>query len=261
MNFYFKMNKIKGKVCISLLTKDSSKWLPHSLKNVEKYASYFEDYYCLIVDGYSKDVTKLIANSWCKGDTNRRKFVTQPTEGLERMKSLVEARNFVIDQFKSQFGSDVYLLLIDSDSPNTTPFDEEGFLSSFKTDKEWVCMFPNQKGEYYDLWALRDTILNEDYQLKFRGLQWNGEMQNALKPYQQSKYSKDGFWPVYSAFGGAGLYKSKYILDSNTRYKDETEYMLNNKKYIVPVCEHVPFHYGIKGEKYINCKWIIGDHL
>jgi len=254
------MNKIKGKVYISLLTKDSSKWLPYTLKNVEKYASFFEDYYCLIVDGYSNDGTKLIANSWCKSDTTRRKFITQPTRGLERMKSLVEARNFVIDTLKSEFDEDIYLLLIDSDSPNAQSFSEEGFLSSFKTDKEWVCMFPNQAGEYYDLWALRDSELNEDYLIKFRGLSWNGEMQLALKPYQQSKKSKDGFWSVYSAFGGAGLYKSKYILDSQSRYKGETEYMFEGKKYIVPVCEHVPFHFSIQGNKYINCKWIIGDH-
>jgi len=177
--------KIKGKLLISILTKNSSSFLPHVLKNIEKYASLFDDYYCLIVDGFSTDNTYLITKSWIKSDPLKRYFITQPSSNLPRGESLNEARNFVIDFLKPQFGENVYLLLLDSDSPNVVPFDIQGFLSGFDSSAapKWSALFCNQKNnKYYDILALRDSTLTENYQLKYRKLSWhNGTMQNALK--------------------------------------------------------------------------------
>ena len=135
---------IDGTILIALITKNSNKWISDVLLNVEKYASFFSSYNTLIVDGYSTDNTKDISDFWCSRDPINRTFLLQATKNLNRMDSITEARNTVINYYKSVFGKNVYLLLLDSDSPNQGPFNEIGFLSSFTCDFPWVGMFPNQ---------------------------------------------------------------------------------------------------------------------
>lgn len=267
MSNHSQPQKIKGKVLISLLTKNSTSFLPYVLKNVELYANLFEDYYCLIVDGFSTDNTYLIAKSWIKSDPLKRYFTTQPSSNLPRGDSLNEARNFVIDFLKPQFGEDVYLLLLDSDSPNVVPFDTQGFLTAFNSSNvpNWSALFCNQKNnKYYDILALRDSTLDENYQLKYRKLSWhNGSMQNALKKYETTKTDPSGFYPVESAFSGAGLYKTVDIKDAKYQCSKEWLNPDDNKVYKVFECEHVPFHKDIiknGGKLYINCNWFIGEH-
>ncbi len=260
-------NKIKGKLLVSLLTKNCKQYIPYVLKNVEKYASLFESYYCLIVDGYSTDSTELICKSWCKTDHTNRLFLHQPSKQLPRNESLNEARNFVISTLKPQFGEDVYLLLLDADSPNAVEPDLKGFLKAFNTDIDWTALFCNQKNDkYYDILALRDVTLVENYQMKYRYLSWSdGSMQNALKKYEKTKADPSGFYPVESAFSGAGLYKTNRIEIANAKYKCTAQWKNPDNNRIIEVfeCEHVPFHQDLIKQNYklyINCDWYIGPH-
>jgi glycosyltransferase involved in cell wall biosynthesis len=256
---------IKALVCIGLITKNVGKYLPKTLKTVEVYASLFQDYKCLIVDGYSNDSTKIIASSWCKANPDKREFLLQTTKGLDRMPSICEARNMVLTHFKQSFGKDVYLLLLDADSVSERA-DIEGFLNAFKTKLNWGALFPNQLKTYYDLYALRDHILQENYQLKYRHLRWDdGTMSNAMKKYQHSKEHPSGFYPVKSAFGGAGLYKTEYIKD-NCVYTDKEQWLNTDdgRVYLINTCEHVTFHSCLNEngcEMFINCNWYTQEHF
>ena len=258
MPIVFQMDPKQYNVVIALLTKNCAKFLPHVLKNVEAYASNFLSYTCIIVDGYSTDLTEIICKSWCRSDREHRIFGRQPSANLPRMQSLTEARNYVLDSTRQMWGPQTLLLLLDADSPNMT---QEGFLTCFKRD-DWDALFVNQKNTYYDLWALRDDELSEDYQIKYRGKSWNGEMQAAIAPYQKPKQPTDGdttFHKVRSAFGGAALYKTTSI--GNARYTCTT--YNSELKGHVHVCEHVPFHEAIVangGSLFINCKWYNGEH-
>ena len=94
------------------------------------------------------------------------------------MDSIVEARNHILDFFSSQFGPDVYLMLMDGDHPNGQPVDINTFLTCFdfqqsvKPIPEWDALFPNQHECYYDTWALRDVRMPMDYQVMFEHLSW-----------------------------------------------------------------------------------------
>ena len=249
------------KVCIALLTKNCAPYLPRVLKNVEAYASCFSSSHVWIVDGYSTDLTGVICNSWCKSSPQTRFFLHQPSNHLPRGESLTEARNYVLELTRSYWEEGTYLLLLDADSPNAVPLNIEGFQTCFSRE-DWDACFVNQQGEYYDLWALRDDQLTEDYQIKFRHLSWgNGSMQSALKPYQQPKRGTDGsFYPVKSAFGGAGLYKT-WSIPSHARYECTTICTIDGQPYKVPVCEHVPFHEAfVHAKLVINTTWVNGDH-
>jgi glycosyltransferase involved in cell wall biosynthesis len=274
---------IKGKLIVSLLTKNCSKWIPKVLKNVEQYISLFEDYYCLIVDGYSNDGTQIICKSWVKNEEkegeNKRVFINQPSSNLPRNESLNEARNFVIDTLRPQFGENVYLLLLDADSPNAYPLDPSsviGFLKAFLKEgiPNWTGLFCNQRNnKYYDILALRDETLTENYQFKYKHLGWHdGSMQKALQKYETTKKHPSGFYPVVSAFGGAGLYNTQHLKEIEEKSKTELKYecwvnFFNEQLNRVErrfECEHVPFHSSIVKNGYslfINCDWYIGEHL
>lgn len=260
-----KLNMIEGTLCIGLITKNIANYLPKTLKTVSEYTSLFTDYRVVMVDGYSTDATKIIASSWCKADPERREFILQPTQGLQRMPSICEARNQVLSHFSPLFGEGVYLLLLDADSPNAVPFEVDGFLSAFTPERIniWDAIFPNQRKEYYDLYALRDEQLSENYQLRYRHLNWqDGSMQRALLKYQSPKQDSTGLYPVKSAFGGAGLYKTTNIKGVTYGYKEQWVY--NGQTYVIDSCEHVILHQQLveKGCKlYINCNWYIGEHV
>lgn len=254
------MNAItsKYKVCIALLTKNVQLFVASVLQNVTAYAQCFNDYECLIVDGYSTDSTASICAAWCRDKPTKRKFVRQPTAHLPRMVSLTEARNFVIDYFRPQFGKNTLLLLIDADSPNATPItdDLEGFMYAFRYVDDWSAVFANQPTVYYDAWALRDVTCPIDYQLAT-------DMQVAAAKAQQRKDPELGLWPVVSAFGGAGLYKTSCI-PKKAKYS-HTVFYTNQNGTITQCnqCEHVAFNSAIVqagGRLFVNCKWLIGDH-
>ena len=256
------MNPKNYTLLVGIITKNNENTLPYVFLNIEKYISLFKNYNALIVDGWSTDKTKNISDKWCSKDIENRNFILQKNSNLGRMDSLVEARNTVIKFYKDFFNEFTFLLLLDSDSPNVPPINLEGFLTCFKRN-DWIALFPNQPTKYYDLYALRDSLLDMDYQIKYRNLKWNGEMQNALKKYESPKFSEDGFWPVKSAFGGAGLYKTDVIKKTNAEYKSTTEIIINNINYKVPVCEHVPFNEQLLkdgGNLFVNCNWVNGDH-
>jgi hypothetical protein len=253
------MNPNNLTLLIGLITKNNLTTLPDVLKNVETYASVFLDYNTLIVDGWSTDGSFDYCQNWSAKDKDKRKCILQQSFSTQRMDNLVEARNTVLEYFKTKFNNTTLLLLLDADSPNVPPLDLKGFLTCFDNQDDWVALFVNQPNIYYDLWALRDSELDMDYQIKYKHLSWNGEIQAVLRPYNQPKTSTTGFWPVKSAFGGAGLYKTDVIKKTNAFYKATT--IVNEN--LVSVCEHVPFHEALLkhgGKMFINCNWINGDH-
>ena len=262
--------KIKGCCCIGLITKNVSKWIPYVCKVIEQYASFFTDYKVVFVDGYSTDATSLICKSWCKQDPIRRQFIVQSSTNLSRMPSICEARNTVLNHFRSQFGPECYLLLLDADSINSKLLDEEsltGFYNTFTTSIEWSAIFPNQKVKLYDTYALRDDTLNENYQIKHRNCNWSdGSMQRACRQYENPKSHPSGFYPVESYFGGAGIYKTNYLIDPSVHYdyKEIWTQPETRQQYSIDSCEHVILHQQIKkqgGQCYINCNWYNGEHL
>jgi hypothetical protein len=262
---------IEATLCIGLITKNVAKFLPLVLKTSQQYASLFRTSYTCIVDGWSTDATKILAQSWCKSDPDHRSFVLQPSSNLPRMPSIVEARNTVLEHFRPKFGADVYLLLLDADNVSATPFDTQGFLKAFDCSFEWSAMFPNQRKQYYDIYALREPLIDENYQYRHSNLNWqDGSMHAALKQYEHPRTDPSGFYQVQSAFGGAGLYQTKYLQPPNVvydwkeiwtpkdNYKGHPQFK-KGQQYTIDCCEHVCFHSRIAANlapnMFINCDW------
>jgi hypothetical protein len=267
------MTKINKVLCIGLITKNVAKYLPLVLRTSQQYAALFSESYTCIVDGWSTDATKILAQSWCKSDPDHRCFMQQPSNNLSRMPSIVEARNTVLNYFRPKFEDNVYLLLLDADNVSASPFDQPGFLRAFSEQcpYQWSAMFPNQRKQYYDIYALRERLVDENYQYRHSNLNWyDGSMLKALKQYEHPRSDPSGFYEVQSAFGGAGLYNTKYlqhpdiIYDWNERWTPKPDYKGNpqfeiGQSYTIDCCEHVCFHARIREHQapkmYINCEW------
>ena len=259
------------RVLIGIVLKNTVTYLARFLKIVEKYMSLFGwlNSSILLVDGHSTDGTFELAEYWCALYPSSRCIIRQRSSQLSRMESLCEARNTVIDTFRPLFGENVYLLLLDADSPNCVDFDTSGFLSVFSSLKPsgWTAVFPTQKDKYYDVFALRDVadeprpdghpLCLRNYQIEMRELGCEEDWAYAgryMTPYPPTSIH---FRRVRSAFGGAALYNTASItLKSKYEYKEDW-----NGIWVV-ACEHVAFNesLGAGALLYINTKWCIGEH-
>ncbi len=117
-------------------------------------------------------------------------------------------------------------------------------MSSFLTDIDWAAIFANQSEKYYDLWALRsiDNWLNFDC---IKCLHKTKDDDYCRGSRIKKINSNEKPIEVLSAFGGLGIYKTKYL--KNAEYYGGHD---NDEE-----CEHVKFHEYIrmnKGKLYIN---------
>jgi hypothetical protein len=252
---------------IGALTKNGCKYIPHVLKNIQTYASCFQDYFVLIIDGDSNDGTEKMLKHWAKLQPDKRFIINEKdvevcSKANGRGEKLTAARQYTIDflQAQKRFNNQTLLLLLDTDSVNASPLNIQGFTSCFERD-DWSALFVNQPTVYYDVWALRDAECVDDWQIEWRLC---GDV-NCHKKYQARKDPSIGWWPVKSAFGGAGLYKTSALLEAQPTYKCAQMWKApNNQLYQLPICEHVPFHLALieAGHKlFINCKWLNADHV
>ena len=134
----------------------------------------------------------------------------------------------------------------------------EGVMSSFERS-DWDVCTSNQKGLYYDIWALRHPIWspNDCWEQKYFLQKFNLTTEKSAFGAVFSRMieipSEAKWIEVDSSFGGLGIYKSD--LFRNSRYVGVT----NNNLWGGQVCEHVALHKSIKsqgGSIFINPKLI-----
>ena len=268
------MNPQEYTVLIGSITKNVGEYLPGVLKNIETYAGLFRDHRVFFVDGHSTDHTAKKIKKWCAKDAQRREFHLQPSKGLERMDAICEARNMMLDLTRSMWGEKTLLLLLDADSPNVVELDVKGFLTCFES-AEWTALFANQPTCYYDVWALRDEVCPRDFQLEMIAIHIQNQVamqhnrpdlmqpldqENFAKKYQTPKPRELGLWPVESAFGGAGMYRTDRIGHAKYIAYQQVQLPYLKEPIVRPVCEHVAFHSQLPGKMFVNCQWMIGDH-
>jgi len=169
-----------------------------------------------------------------------------------------------------------YLAVIDMDDAAEHLIDVQEVSSAIEflnASPTRAAVFANQRGIYYDMWALRsptrcpgdiwEDVL--DYVIKYK---CSDEVAFA-ETFAKSIFSiEESLEPIKvdSAFGGFGIYKMNYVLNNPNPY-------LGSKIKIVPlddgslryvrwqVCEHVHFHAGIRsqgGEMFIYPRLING---
>src|SRR5579872_168948 len=207
------------KVIICGVCKNVEKKAPYSIKIMEKIGSLFSDYRVIVYENNSRDKTPSIIRQWAA--TNPR--VLALTERVDRSKldqifvnrlengnyyapeAIARARNIVLEKAMSEEYKDfTYLIWMDMDfqfEPNYA-----GFVEIFETNREWDAIFANgtdSKKNHWDWYAFRDDQCPLGSELL--GNAW------WYLPKKLVLHPEDDWYPVYSAFGGCGVYKKSSI--------------------------------------------------
>jgi hypothetical protein len=164
-----------------------------------------------------------------------------------RTERIAYCRNHYLDTLKNNptYKDVDYVVVTDLDGTNTH-LTEENLLSNWK-HTDWDVVTANQKGIYYDIWALRHPILSPNDCLGYYhflvdelGIKKFTARKIAIHSRMITIPKSDKFIEVDSAFGGIAIYKKEVLLDvCYVGIQDGRE-----------VCEHFPLHEQIRRKGY-----------
>ncbi len=209
---------IPEKVIICGVCKDIAYRLNDMIGVIEKIGGLFEDYKVIIYENNSSDGTQNILLKWVERNPN----VSIQSEWLtpDQLKEIVinmnedgtffkvdliaRARNIVLEKVMgSEYDAYPYMIMVDMDFK--TPPAPEGIIEVFESEEEWDAVFAygmSRVNQYWDWYAFRDNL--EPFGAELIGYDW-------FAPKTWSLTTKDPWYPVYSAFGGLGIYKKGSI--------------------------------------------------
>jgi hypothetical protein len=210
--------------------------------NIELTAKSFGNYHLLIYA--CPNSTWAISTHW--KDWKNLHLIEQgenhksPRESQYRVMRLAAGRNILIERLEKLISSganaksSIYTAMIDLDDVMTRPIAEKNFESRMLETEEWDVITFNRQS-YYDLWALRYSRYNFNYQ-SHSGPEEIDKYKIIKKDIQrQLKESIGKYYPVYSAFSGLAVYKYNYTI--GCKYNGSS--LESGVKYD---CEHVAFH-------------------
>lgn len=211
---------ISENVVICAVCKDVESRLPYSIEIVENIGSLFNDYRVVVYENNSTDKTPQQLKEWA----NRNSRVLVLSENLSdselskiiynikldgnffHPEAIARARNKVLDiAMSDKYEAYPYLIWVDMDFK--IPPSYEGFIETFGTDIEWDAVFAygvDPPQTYWDWYAFRNT----EYPI-------GSELLGDYWWYMPKKFKltdQDDWYPVYSAFGGCGIYKKASII-------------------------------------------------
>ncbi|HSW85925.1 MAG TPA: hypothetical protein VLG49_00335 [Rhabdochlamydiaceae bacterium] len=210
---------ISEKVVICGICRDVESRLPHTIAIMEKIGALFQDYRIVVYENNSIDGTKNQLRRWRQRnsrvlvqseDINRgdlaKSIINVKNDGhFYRPEEIARARNIVLDRAMSEEFQDFpYIIWMDMDFK--IPPALRGIVEVFQSGREWDAVFAygiDPRNTYWDWYAFRDAV----YPLgsEFLGNDWW---------YMKKQFSlsqSDDWYPVYSAFGGCGIYKKSSI--------------------------------------------------
>ena len=209
---------IPKRAMICGICKDVSQYLPDMMRICERMGTLFEDYKIVIYENDSTDGTQDILRKWM--NTNEK--VTVHCESLSqselehciinkdengefnRIELIALARNKLLDAVMApEYNSYPIIIMMDMDFTSAPPV--ESIIEVFESNREWDAVFGygmSRQNVYWDWYAFRD--FNEPFGPELLGHDWFGQKLWSLN-------KTDQWCPVYSAFGGIGIYKRASI--------------------------------------------------
>ena len=236
------------------------------LKNLENISKLASEVSYVFIENDSTDTTKADLNAWGADKLN---FNLISLDGLNqipvRTLRLEIIRNTYLELIKtdSKLRSFDFMVVLDMDEVNSYQIDSNNFADALiflNSSTLRAAVFANQKGTYYDLWALRSNELCpvDVWQevLDYAHAHKVSDEEAFSKTFANRVFNLENYKEpieVNSAFGGLGIYKMKFILDNVNPYLGSRIKILRNDSGQIQflrtqVCEHVHFHDGIRSQ-------------
>lgn len=262
MQLSVKLSLMKNcSLVIAACARNVENHLPEFRSNIEHIASLFGQYFLIIGESDSTDRTLMYLRQW----SEQNKQVTVKTYGnlsrtiRERSVRIASCRNDLLEEVRrldlNRLSRHTFLLVADVDA--NARLRESVFLSNFDYPlDQWGAMTASQYGGYYDIWALRTSIVNYDcWQIVKNILIIIRTLNRAVKTYisihQKPIPANNSLIPVDSAFGGAALYQMRYL--NGCKYAG-----FHRQSH--RICEHVEFNLCVTrngGQMFLNPKFQI----
>jgi hypothetical protein len=183
------------------------------------------------------------------------------TSFIQRANRIAYCRNRLLSTARTNnwISRAQFLLVLDVDVNANSIFSANNFLTNFNYNlNDWGAMTASQSMRYYDIWALRSTVVNYDCWKEIS--RYSQYTDIALKTYIEvhtKPIPKDyDLIPVQSAFGGFAVYQ--------TRYLENCTYDASDKESPHGRCEHVSFNECVSrngGKIFVNPAFQNSDGL
>ena len=225
LNSYY--NPKKEKILIGGTCKNIEHAIPNMILKIESLGKHFKDYRVIIYENNSTDNTPKLLQEWSKKNLKLTVIseklspeqLRERTRGHAkkdgapcRMELIAYGRNQILKQaFRDEFNDFKFFLITDLDFK--IGWQVKDVLSCFLLQKEWDCLAANSitlgifSSNYYDRYAYRDKqfplgpeLIGEEF--------WNDIKRLPIRIEPGTNLKK-----VYSAFGGAALYKKEALKD------------------------------------------------
>jgi len=220
--------RIKERVCVAICVRNCGRFLENSLSRLESICSCFQQSSIVFYENGSSDNSRKKLESYCKANKNAILIKEDyDISQYPRTVRLARGRNLCLDICKKM--KPEYTVVLDLDDV-IQGLEVESFLTAFDQPYEWDALFGNQKGTYYDLWALRtyDCWMQYDLWEAITWIPW----EEVFVPSCFRNVPKEAVIPVISAFGGLAIYKQASL---------ENCFYYGHKNYR-ECCEHVHLH-------------------
>lgn len=275
------------------ITKNGGNKLKRNITRLSKLESHFKKLEFLIYENGSTDNTIKILNQ-IKQKKSNFNFISEPlteddinkickTQTLDgrpcRIEIITYARNRLLKEAEKYCNNFDYILNIDLDILFQNPFDIIKTYERFsETDFDCITGCGLTKWlRYRDAYAFRS--MEFPFGPEFLGEFWWKDTLHKI----QKRYKKNQKIQVYSAFGGAAIYKKDAYFSSKYNCYPDEDFIIEHKKldfskvdllqiknlnespvpntgYRAPIiCEHVPFHYNMRkagyGKIFLDTSW------
>ena len=236
------------------LAKNCSKSIKMDIAKIQSALKAFKHVQCLVIESDSRDGTVKKLGE-LKQEVENFRFISLGTLRKDfplRTARIAHCRNRYLDELNSNpiYAHIDYVIVADLDGVNDQ-LTEQALLSCWARD-DWDVCTANQRGPYYDVWALRHkTWSPNDCWSQYRFLTEHGLSVNkslfAAIHSRMVKIDENLDWiEVDSSFGGLAIYRRCALEGAQYVGLDDEGEM---------VCEHVRLHAAIRahgGRIFIN---------
>jgi hypothetical protein len=239
--------------------RDCAAHLPAALENARRIGSLFREASYIVVENDSVDGTKAILQRWRAATSN---VTLVCLDGLartaQRTLRLAVARNEYLRVLRrSALAQRELLIVLDLDDINAAPADLERVAEAcalLAASPELTGVFANQRGTYFDMWALRhpERCPGDVWEEVFDAALATGGGDDRLafertfgaRVFELEEHAAP--LDVTSAFGGLGVYKVDRVVAHASPYSGFKRKLVSlggeERSVGWQVCEHVSFN-------------------
>ncbi len=259
---------MKRRALIAGVARDCSQHLPAVFANLERISSTYDEVAFCFVENDSQDDTQALLVEFGRGRQNYNLFNLNGLGQLPiRTLRLEYARNsyLAFARLHPSVCDFDDLVVVDMDDAAGHPLESTAIQSAqnkLAAQHDLAAVFANQRGLYYDLWALRakdwcpdDIWLAMATATLNTGLSDDAAYTQVFAPRVRSLDPGSPPLEVESAFGGLGIYKLAALKSIAGTYHGAQMHIAPQAGGTLSLlrmqqCEHVPLHLALRAAGY-----------